>query len=74
MIKSLHPQYRVLTDFGKLLNVMEIENAIFQNLENFGKCKFFYMAMEKFWIYVLGKLSNCLKMDVTLCHIKHRVQ
>ena len=31
---------------------MEIENAIFQHLESFGKERLLKMAMEKFWIFV----------------------
>ena len=31
---------------------MEIGSSIFQDLENFGKGKFFKMAMEKLWIFV----------------------
>ena len=34
---------------------MEIDNAIFQDLESFGKEKFFKMALKKFWIFVLAK-------------------
>ena len=30
---------------------LDIENAIFQDLESFGKGAFFKMAMEKFWIF-----------------------
>ena len=32
---------------------MEIDNAIFQDLESFGEEDFFNMAMEKFWCFVL---------------------
>ena len=32
---------------------MEIDNVIFQELENFGKRTFFKIALEKFWISVL---------------------
>ena len=31
---------------------MEIDNAIFQDLESFGRGKFFQMAMEKSWVFV----------------------
>ena len=31
---------------------MEIDDAIFQDLESFGKESFFKLAMEKFWIFV----------------------
>ena len=47
---------RVRTGFGKFWKVMEVENAIFQALESFGKEMIFIMAMEKLWIFV-GK--NC---------------
>ena len=32
--------------------VMEIENAVFQDLESFGKEKIFKMAMERFSIFI----------------------
>ena len=38
--------------FGKFWKVKVIDNAIFQNLESFGKDKFLEIAMEKFWIFV----------------------
>ena len=31
---------------------MEIDNALFQDLENLRKEKFFKMAMKMFWIFV----------------------
>jgi len=31
---------------------MEIDNAIFKDLESCGKEKFFKMAVENFWIFV----------------------
>ena len=30
---------------------MELDNAIFQDLESFSKKKFFKMVMERFWIF-----------------------
>ena len=42
---------RVHMSFGKFWNIMEIENAIFQDLKNFGKERIFRMAMEKFWMF-----------------------
>ena len=33
--------------------VLEIDNAIFQDLQCYGKMKIFKMTMEKFWIFVL---------------------
>ena len=38
---------------------MEIENAIFQDLENFGK-RIFEMAVEKFWTFVWKNHKNIL--------------
>ena len=38
--------------FGKFCKVLEIENAIFQDLENFVKEMIFKMAMEELWICV----------------------
>ena len=46
---------RVRTGCGKFLIVAEIDNAIFQDLENFGKGTFFRMATEKFG-FLLGKV------------------
>ena len=43
---------RVCMGFGEFWKVMEISNAIFQNLKSFGKETFFKIAMEKFWIFV----------------------
>ena len=40
---------------------MEIENAIFQDLESFGKGRIFKMAMEKFWIFVEKNSKSILK-------------
>ena len=37
--------------FGKF---WKIYNAIFQDLENFRKKRFFKLTMEKFWIFVYG--------------------
>ena len=38
---------RVPTGVGQLWNVMEIENAIFQDLQSFGKCNL--PGPAKFW-------------------------
>ena len=38
--------------FGKFWKVMEIENAILQDLERFGNEIIFILAIEKFWIFV----------------------
>ena len=43
---------RVRAAFRKLWKVMEIGNATFQDLESFGKEKFFKLVVEKFWIFV----------------------
>ena len=43
---------------------MDIDNAIFQDLESFGKEKFFKMAMEEFLIFVCGILKYA-KRDIT---------
>ena len=51
-------QYGFLESFWK---VMEIENAIFQDLEIFGKERIFKMNMEKFWIFVWRDSKNILK-------------
>ena len=40
---------------------MEIENAIFQDLENFGKERITKLAMEKFWIFVWKNSENILQ-------------
>ena len=47
--------------FGKFWKVMEIENAIFHNLESFGKEMIFEMAMRKCWI-VWKKSNHILKL------------
>ena len=38
---------------------MEINNAIFQDLESFGKEKFFKMVLEKFWIFIWENSKVC---------------
>ena len=49
---SLANIHRVRMVFGKFWKVMEIDYAIFQDLESFGKKEFFNMAMEEFLIFV----------------------
>jgi len=49
--KRLDPKDRVRTCFGKLCRVMEIDAAIFQDMESFAKEKLFKIAMEKFWAF-----------------------
>ena len=51
----------VRTGLGKFWKVMEIENAIFQDLGSLGKEKVFKMAMEEFWIFVWRNSKNILK-------------
>ena len=41
---------RIRTGFRMFWKVLEIDNAIFQNLESFEKWRFFRMAMEKLCI------------------------
>ena len=40
---------------------MEVENAIFQDLENFGEKTAFKIAMEKFWIFAWKNTKNISK-------------
>ena len=40
---------------------MEIENAIFPDLDSFGKERIFEMAMEKFWMLVRKNSEIILK-------------
>ena len=47
--------------FGRFWKAMEIENANFQELKDFGKGKTFKMAMERFWIFVWRNSKNILK-------------
>ena len=49
--QSLH---KVPTGFGKIWKVMEIDNAIFQDLESFEKERSIKMAVEMFWIFFFG--------------------
>ena len=44
---------------------MEVDNAIFQDLESFVKRRFFKMAMEKFWIFVWKNSKKYPKINVT---------
>ena len=39
---------------------MEIENAIFQDMESFGKKRIFKMTIDKFWIFVSKNSKNFL--------------
>ena len=43
---------------------MKIDNAIFQDLESFGKGRFFKMVMEKFG-FVFGEFLEYPKMDIS---------
>ena len=51
---------RIRTDFGKFWKTMEIDNAIFQGLDRFGKGRFFKLIMESFE-FLFGKFSDTLK-------------
>ena len=46
----------------RLWKVMDVDSAIFQDLESFAKRRFFNMAMKNFWIFVL-KILKYPKMD-----------
>ena len=48
---------------------MEIDNVIFQDLESFGKERFFKMAMEVLDFF--GEILKYPRIDRTLCCIKH---
>ena len=54
--------FRVRTGFGKFWKVVEIENAIFQDLESFGKERIFKMAMARVWIFVWKSTKKILKL------------
>ena len=49
MIRTI---YRARTGFEKFWKVMEIENAVFEELESFGKERSFQNGYGKFWIFV----------------------
>ena len=51
----------VRTGSGKLSKVMEIDNAIVQDLESFGKRDVFQSGYEKFWNFVWENSKNTLK-------------
>ena len=51
----ISPIYEVRIVFAQFWKVMDIDIAIFQDLESFGKGRFFKVAMKKFWIVVWGK-------------------
>ena len=57
--------------FGKFLEVMEIDNAIFQDLESVGKRKVFQIGSGKVLYLRMGKLAKYAKMDISLCCMKH---
>ena len=54
----------VLESFGELKKFMEIDNAIFQDLESFGKMKFSNWLYKSFG-FLLGKILKYPKMDIT---------
>ena len=43
---------RILTGIGGFWKVIKIDNAIFQDLESFGKGRFLKLAMEKCCIFI----------------------
>ena len=45
---DMHVCITKLMDFEKFWKVMETDDAIFQDLENFGNGRFYEMAMEKY--------------------------
>ena len=45
--------------FWEVLEVTEIDNAIFKEMENFGKEKFSKTAMERFFIFVWENSKIC---------------
>ena len=47
---------------------MEIDYAIYQDLDSFGREKFFKMAMEKFWIFVW---ENCRISENAYCSVSY---
>ena len=49
---SIHLKSRVCAGFGKFWKVIEIADTIVQDLESFGKKRFF--KMEKFRIFLWG--------------------
>ena len=50
---------------------MEIDNAIFQDLESFEKGRFFKVAIEKFSILMFGKLLQYPKVCLIYYRIKN---
>ena len=54
----------VRTGFGKLWNVMDINNAIFKDLKSFEKRWFFKMAMEKFCIFARENSTIYPRIDI----------
>ena len=53
---------RICMGFGKAWKVMEIDVAILQDQESFGKERIFQMAMKKFWIFVLKNFKISLRV------------
>ena len=58
---TLSHVYSVGQDPYGLWKVIEIENAIFQDLDSFGKERISKMALKKFWIFVWENSENFLK-------------
>ena len=55
---------------GMFLKVMEIDNAIFQDLESFGKEVF---QLWKSCGILFGNILQYPKLDIALHHSKHRI-
>ena len=55
---------KIRTGFGKFWKVTEIDNAIFQDLESFGKEMFLKMALENFG-FLFWKILKYPTMDRT---------
>ena len=61
--------YSARTCFGSFWKAIGFDNAIFQDMESFGK-RSFQMAMEKFCIFV-WEILKYSKVDKTLCCMKN---
>ena len=55
MFKPVVHHNRVCTGFGKFWKVMEIDIAIFEDLDNFGQGEVFQTGYEKVLDFCLGK-------------------
>ena len=64
---------RARTGFVMFWKVMEIENAVFQDLESFRKEMIFYNDFGKVLAFCLQKFLTYPKMDVAYFCSKHRM-